>query len=192
MLHQSPEHVGTIMAVCRPVESFFDEAVTKICGIFHSCHLVPRPPNTTSTPDSLLTLDFRTLLTGMPQQRRHIEGLGAFPLFGSASNCGYSTELLQLLRYFKDEFRHNEMVGYTKYTQRHVYRAKITFSKLNFERFTFIFNNFRYTLSYAFSNAPTNTQHNRKFTPHRCTVYFFVRPIYFFNYFCYFLVFKIY
>lgn len=84
-------------------------------------------------------------------------GLGAFPLFGSAFNCGYSTELLQLLRYFEDEFQHNEMVGYTKYTQRHVYRVKITFSKLNFRRFAFIFNNFRYTLSYAFSNASTNT-----------------------------------
>ncbi len=78
LLHQSPQHVGAVMAVSRPVEGFFDEAVTKICGNLHSCHVFPRPPNAASTPDFLLRLDFPAPSTGVGPRRRHIRGPALF------------------------------------------------------------------------------------------------------------------
>lgn len=92
-------------------------------------------------------------------------GPGAFPLFGSASICGHGTQLRQPLRYFEDEFQHNEMRKLAKCT-RHAHRPKIAFSGPNFKRSARIFDNFRSTLN-AFSSAPTSTRHNRKFSIHR-------------------------
>lgn len=116
LLHQSPEHIGTIVAVCRPVEGFFDEAVTKISGNFHSRHIVPRPPITASfTPDFLLSLDIATLSTRIAPQRRHIRAPALFSFFlvlyryrWDKKNCT-ARSLGRPLRYFEYiEFQHNE------------------------------------------------------------------------------------